>query len=76
MPKKKIIDAKADPKGNITKVKIEGNTTFTPLKKAIEMAEKGQIDAVAVHPKNAKSHLRTRPDSKEKNNLDYMAEDK
>lgn len=73
--KKKIVDAKADPKGNITAVKIKGNETFTPLKTAIRMTKQGKIDAVVVKPKNAKEHLRTRPDGKTTNNLDEMAGD-
>ena len=75
MIKKKIIDAKADDKGNITHVKIEGNSTFTPLKNAINMAKNGEIDAVAVTSGKAKAHLRSPADGKEKNNLDHMAGD-
>ena len=74
--KKKIVDAKADSKGNITAVKIQGNQTFTPLETAIRMTEQGKVDAVVVHPKDGDKHLRTRPDGKTKNNLDEMAGDK
>lgn len=73
--KRKIVDAKADNKGNIQAVKIQGNQTFTPLKTAIRMTKQGKVDAVVVNPTNAKEHLRTRPDSKESNNLDNMAGD-
>lgn len=73
--KRKIVDAKADSKGNIKAVKIKGNKTFTPIKTAIRMTKQGKVDAVAVKPKNAKEHLRTRPDGKTANNLDEMAED-
>jgi len=76
MTKRKIVDAKADSKGNITAVKIKGNQTFTPLKTAIKMTKQGEIDAVVVTPKDAKQHLRTRPDDKTSNNLDDMAGDK
>jgi ABC-type amino acid transport substrate-binding protein len=76
MKGKKIVDAKADPKGNIIAVKIKGNQNFTPLETAIRMTKQGKIDAVVVNPKNAKEHLRTRPDSKETNNLDNLAGDK
>ena len=75
MKGKKIVDAKADSKGNITAVKIKGNQTFTPLETAIRMTKQGKIDAVVVKPQNAKEHLRTRPDSKEDNNLDNLASD-
>ncbi|MBL4653699.1 MAG: DUF3892 domain-containing protein [Flavobacteriales bacterium] len=70
---KKIIDAKADRKGNITAVKLEGNVSFTPVKTAIRMAEKKLVDAVVVNPIKSIQHLRTRPDSKTKNNLDNLA---
>lgn len=40
------------------------------------MTKQGKIDAVVVKPQNAKEHLRTRPDSKEFNNLDNLAGDK
>jgi 4-hydroxy-L-threonine phosphate dehydrogenase PdxA len=73
MSGKKIVGAKADSRGNITAVKIKGNQTFTPLKTAIKMTKQGKVDAVVVKPKNAKEHLRTRPDSKETNNLDNLA---
>ena len=75
MTKRKIVDAKADSKGNITEVKIQGNATFTPLETAIRMTKQGLVDAVVVTPKDAKQHLRTRPDSQTSNNLDDMADD-
>jgi len=54
--KRTIIDAKADSDGNITHVKLEDNKTFTPYKKALEMARKGEIDVVYVKKnKNKKS---------------------
>jgi hypothetical protein len=71
---KKIVDAQQDSKGNIKSVLFEGNKTFTPKETAIKMAEQGKIDAVAVHPKGKEPHLRTKPDGKEKNNLDYLAD--
>ena len=74
---KKVIDAKEDSKGNITAVKLSGNSSYTPVETAIKMADKGQIDnAHAVHPKSgAKDHLRTNPDNRKGNNLDEMAKD-
>jgi len=75
MVAKKLVDAKSDDKGVITHVKIEGNTRFTSVKTAIPMAEDGRIDAVVVNASTGKKHLRTRPDSTSKNNLDDMAED-
>ncbi|MGI8543361.1 MAG: DUF3892 domain-containing protein [Aridibacter sp.] len=76
-PKRKITDAVADDKGNITKVKIQGNKTFTPVKTAIQMTKRGEIDAVAVKKTaKTKEHLRTRPNSKTSDNLDDLAGDK
>ncbi|CAK8725496.1 DUF3892 domain-containing protein [Candidatus Electrothrix aarhusensis] len=72
--KKKIIDAVNDSDGNISAVKLEGNKTFTPIGRAIKMAEKGQVDAVPVKPKTGKPHLRSKPDGKKKNNLDHLAD--
>jgi len=74
--KRKITDARADDKGNITQVKLNGNTSFTPVEKAIEMAERGQIENVhAVHKKDGSKYLRTNPDKSTGNNLDEMAGD-
>lgn len=74
--KRKIVDAVADQKGNITKVKIQGNKTFTPLNTAIKMAKRDEIDAVPVKAtKTTKEHLRTRPNNKTSDNLDDLAGD-
>jgi hypothetical protein len=72
---KKVIDAKQDSKGNITAVKLQGNSTFTSIDTAMRMADKGQIsNAHSVHPKyGTKPHLRTNPDERSNNNLDEMA---
>ena len=74
---KKVIDAKQDSKGNITAVKLSGNSSYTPIETAINMADKGQIDnAHSVHPKSGtKPHLRTNPDDRTGNNLYEMAKD-
>jgi Protein of unknown function (DUF3892) len=74
---KKVVDAKADSKGNITAVRIEGNKSFTAIETAIKIAERGQLSNVtAVHPKNKSAYLRSTPDSKKSNNLDEMAKKK
>jgi hypothetical protein len=75
MLKRKITDAKNDKKGNISHVQLEGNKNFTSKQTAIGMAERGEIDAVVVTQANGDKHLRTRPDGKEKNNLDTLAGD-
>lgn len=73
---KTVIDAKADSKGNITAVRLKGNKTFTPLERAIRMADKGNLsNAHAVHKIDGSSYLRTNPDGKLINNLDTMSED-
>ncbi len=73
---KKVIDAKQDKNGNITSVKLLGNSSFTPLDAAMRMADLGKIDnAHSVRPDNGtKDYLRTNPDRKTRNNLDSMAE--
>ena len=74
---KKIIDAQADDKGNIRAVRFKGNSTFTPVDTAIDMANRGQIDnAHAVHPEGKKPYLRSNPDARKDNNLDDMAGDR
>ncbi|MEZ8827042.1 DUF3892 domain-containing protein [Vibrio amylolyticus] len=71
---KKIIDAVQDSNGNITKVRFAGNSTFTSLNTAMNMADRGQIEnAHSVRPKDKKAHLRTNPDRRKGNNLDEMA---
>ncbi|QQS40009.1 MAG: DUF3892 domain-containing protein [Acidobacteriota bacterium] len=77
MNKKRVVDAKADSEGDITHVKLEGNKSFTPIERAIEMTKRGEIDAVAVKgTKNRKAHLRSRPNKKKADNLDTLAGDK
>jgi hypothetical protein len=77
MAKAKIVNARADDKGNITHVQFKGNQNFTPLATAIKMGERGDIEnAHVVKPKDGrKKHLRTNPDKKRNNNLDDMAGD-
>lgn len=74
---KRIVDARADNDGDITAVRFDGNTTFTPLETAIRMAERGQIeDAHVSHTGEGRPYLRTNPNGKEKDNLDYLAGDR
>lgn len=73
---RKIIDARNASDKTISHVKLEGNQRFIPVKTAIEMAKRGDIDgAHVVNRTGAKIHLRTNPDGKERNNLDYLADD-
>jgi hypothetical protein len=74
--KRKILDAKADAKGNITHVKLDGNSNFTSVEVAIPMADRGEIENThVVRASDKKTHLRTDPDGKRNNNLDDMAGD-
>ncbi|MDE0317752.1 MAG: DUF3892 domain-containing protein [Candidatus Poribacteria bacterium] len=76
MPKR-VVDAQADSDGDITAIRLEGNTIFTPLNTAIRMAERGQIENVHVaHTGAGRAYLRTNPNGKEKDNLDYLAGDR
>lgn len=73
---RKVVDARADSKGNITHVRIEGNQNMTPLETAMRMADRGELANVhSVRREGAKPHLRTNPDRKGNNNLDYWAGD-
>lgn len=76
MTSRRIVDARADEKGNISHVKLQGNTNFTPIDTAVRMADNGKIEgAHAVHPSSGKPHLRSNPNGRTKDNLDTMAGD-
>jgi len=73
---KKVVDARADKDGDISAVLFRGNSCFTPIKQAIVMADRGEIEnAHAVHPKHGNPYLRGNPDTKKANNFDEMAGD-
>lgn len=71
---KKIVDARQEKNGNIRAVRFEGNKEFTPIEKAIEMAENGKVDNAHVVHERDKRYLRTNPDIEKNNNLKDMAE--
>lgn len=76
MTKRKIVDARADGDGDITHVKFDGNERFTSVDRAIPMADRGEIEDVhVVRRVGAKTHLRTNPNGRTRDNLDYMAGD-
>lgn len=76
MAPRKVVDARAGSDGNITHVRLDGNTNFTNLETAMRMADRGEIsNAHSVRRENAKPHLRTNPDGQSANNLDTMAGD-
>lgn len=71
---RRIVDARADEKGNITAVKFEGNSNFTAVGRAIPIVEReGSPNAHVVRRKGAVPHLRTNPDGSVGNNLDELA---
>ncbi|TMP88007.1 DUF3892 domain-containing protein [Pseudoalteromonas ruthenica] len=72
--KRTIVDARCDSKGNITHVKLDGNSSFTSVQKAMPIAERGDIqNAHVVHRKHTNNYIRTNPDKSHANNLDEMA---
>jgi len=74
--KKRVVDARANSEGDITHVRISGNSNFTPVEAAMRMADRDELaNAHTVRRSNAKPHLRTNPDGAKRNNLDYWAGD-
>ena len=77
MGKKVIVDAKGDSDGDTVSVLFQGNSTYTPVETAIEMARKDQIENAHVSHTGKgvdKEYLRTNPNRSERDNLDYMIE--
>ncbi|WP_342249359.1 DUF3892 domain-containing protein [Sphingomonas sp. OTU376] len=73
---RKIVDARNAPDGTVSHVLLKGNRNFTSVSRAIAMADRGEIiGAHVVRRQGAKTHLRSNPDGRELNNLDYLAED-
>ena len=73
---RRVVDARADSEGDIEQVRLDGNSNFTSVEKAMEMADRGELENVhTVRRRNAKPHLRTNPNQTEKDNLDYWAGD-
>jgi hypothetical protein len=72
---RKVVDARQKKDGNISHVLLDGNQNYTPIDKAVEMADQGKIEnAHAVRPKGRDPYLRTNPDNQTNNNLDDMAQ--
>ena len=72
--KRKIVDAKADKKGNIIAVRLDGNKNLTSIEIAKRMTKAGKVDAVYVNASpNVIDHIRQRPNNKQNDNLDDMA---
>ena len=78
MSKKVIVDAKGDSDGDTVSVLFKGNSTYTPVETAIDMAKKDQIENAHVSHTGRgvdKEYLRTNPNGVECDNLDHMVED-
>ena len=76
MTTRKIVGARADSDGDITHVKLQGNQRFTSVETAMGMADRGETsNAHTVRRSNAKPHLRTNPNGRTRDNLDWMAGD-
>ena len=74
--KKHIVDAKGDRDGDIVAVKFAGNSSYTDLETAINMAKKDQVEGVHVSKTGqGREYLRTNPDGTTCNNLDTMVGD-
>ncbi len=75
-PTRRVIDARADEQGNISQILIQGNQNYTPVSRAIPMAERGDLENVhVVNQQDGGQYLRTNPDGRTRNNLDEMAKD-
>jgi hypothetical protein len=75
MAGRKIVDARNAADGTVSHVRLDGNKNFTSVERAIPMADRGEIaGAHVVRREGAKEHLRTNPDGRERNNLDYLAD--
>jgi hypothetical protein len=73
---RKIVDARADEKGNIAAIKFQGNRNFTSVERAISIVEReSSPNNHVVRRSGGKPHLRTNPDDRKANNLDEMAGD-
>ena len=76
MTTRKIVDARADSEGDITHVQLEGNSRFTPVDTAMGMSDRGVIsNALTVRRSYANPLLRSNPNGRKSDNLDWMAGD-
>ena len=71
---RKIVDAKKGLDGRISQVKLEGNKNYTSVDKAIEMTEKGLIEAVTVTQNDGSKHIRSPGNGSTNDNLGTMAD--
>ena len=70
-----IVDARADKDGKTTHVKLEGNSIFIPVSRAIPMADRGEIaNTHVVRPAELEPYLRTNRDGDLANNIDTLSE--
>ena len=69
--KKRITAVRKDKKGTITAYNVEG-VGWVSKSRGIELARRGEIDAVVAVSQSGNLFLRTRPDGDPMNNLDNM----
>ncbi len=73
---RKVVDARENDRRVNTHVRFEGNDRFTRMDRAVEIVRReGSPNAHVVEPRGRSAFLRTNPDNRQTNNLDYLAED-
>ena len=70
---KKIDKARLGEDRNISHVRFENSDKFTPVRLAIPMAERGEIENIHVVKRCGKKYLRSNPDDRRDNNLLALA---
>jgi|FaiFalDrversion2_1042247.scaffolds.fasta_scaffold08143_2 hypothetical protein len=73
-PQRRVIRTRQDRYGRLIGFLVEGETDFIPLEIALQLAERGEIEAVIVHPRNRHPYIRAYPDAFTDNNFDAIAE--
>jgi hypothetical protein len=71
-PVKKVIGALTDG-SRLTAFLIAGDSSYIPVSAAIALADRGEIDAVVVHPSQGKAYLRAHADRIFGNNFSAIA---
>lgn len=71
---RRVIRTMQDRRGRLISFLIEGETEFINLDLAIQLAERGEIEAVVVHPRGRLPYIRSYPDALTENNFDALAE--
>ncbi|CAN7504479.1 DUF3892 domain-containing protein [Pararhizobium sp. LjRoot238] len=69
---RKVTGVRQDKDGDITHVLLDGNIRVTPLKNAVEMAERGELKDVHAVAGEKKKYLRSDPNGSAGDNLDNL----